>query len=511
MLAYYSAMAVAFLGAWLASPSLSILDSVVGACQLLMPLPQHKSTWTDRYILYILLWTCTELSLVVLNQHGRAYIPRLISLAAWPHVCDYLMSRSIFVRCRDWVYRQAGKLAKKTLCLWMASTVNQSARTLLQFDPMISRKEMASLCTSVGSRELLLFVKTFILSHIFGTIRTSRPMLTPVLRAMYNRGMIAEWSRDYRYDDVYPELPSTLDKFRAVVTRRELRHLLNPGFLMDVIQECQEQQPDPSWYLSLLRFCLALDKRTAHFFALWTVSSVCQKLFPTLVWPATAALMLWPIYKEETTAFQKGCRAVGCLTIAWTPWSWLVAEFGDLADGPALYWLVAKIEKKAVYVRRRVIQRTWLALDLACMSLGVAVSCRLPWPVLTTGCAVAVIALARDPARLAILGYLACFGWLSDYSTFHLAAMSVVLYLIVNLFWPVDRKPTEERLPASDELVQSYVFVPQGIVHDQKAILQLADDPDPAPRPVSAMKRVASMIRPFPKWAVVEPYPPINF
>lgn len=490
---------------YLATKNLTILDSVVSSSRLLLPLPPLKSTWYDRYLLYFIIIVINECLLASFAYHGSEAFRPAIGIVAWPWICDHLMNTHYYKVAKEWVYDQVFKLAKKTLCLSIASITNQVSHVLLDCEPRISRKEIGKFSKSLSSVELVVFIKTLILANIVSSIKTSRPILLPVVRTLYNRGMIAEWSSRYQYEDVYPEIPGILDKLKALLLKRELHHLMNPGFLVAILQAYNEAKPDPAWQYYLKKLYGLMNFRSSRFLALWTIQSVGDKLFPHAPWYAWILLALieaWPI-REDPSPFNIITRLFGLLTLPFGMASFAIAEFGQLLDCEAFYWFIGKLKKKTIYLYRRLCQRSWLAFDLFLIASFVWLSSWLNIPLRVAG--YSALALGSWPHwhKAALLAYFASFGYLSNWNILHIIWLASSVYFVYNLFWPVEKKITEESIDV--DVTKSYYFVPKITLHSE--IIPLEDNSDDQPKEKISMKRIASALRPFPKWMLHDDYP----
>ena len=279
---------------------------------------------------------------------------------------------------------------------------------------------------------------------------------------------------------------------------------MNPGFIAAILQAYNSARPDPAWYFYLKRVYNLLNFRSSRFIALWTISSVGERLFPLDPWYTWALLALIEAYplKEDATAFNITTRLIGLFTLPLGKISFAISEFADLLDNEAFYWFIGKIQKKCIYLYRRLCQRSWLAFDLILIGSSVWLSSWLNIPLRVAGYGALTLGSWPHWHKPLLLFYITSFGFLSEWNLFHILWLTTSVYFIYNLFWPIDKKVTEEYIEA--DMSHSYVFIPKVTLHSE--ILALEDNIDDQPKRKISMKRIESALRPFPKWNLVDRY-----
>ena len=209
----------------------SMFDVITPSLTKYHPRLLRETSFIDRYLYIFFLWSSEWLIEVATYSLFPYWLRLSIALLTLPEIEFFLINQkqvqSIFNIIREFVH----KISHKTLCQICATVLNWICSHALQLNPEISRKEIAAILKDSSYKNLVLFVKIVILTHILKTIEEKITFARPFLRLLYNRGSFLPIDPSWKYEDTLADIENRKDKIRVIINQRQFKQFFNPETL----------------------------------------------------------------------------------------------------------------------------------------------------------------------------------------------------------------------------------------------------------------------------------------
>lgn len=209
----------------------SMFDVIIPSLTRYHPQLLRETSFIDRYLYILFIWGSEWLIEIATYSLLPDILKIFIALLTLPEIEFYLINRKEVQVVFDIIREFANKISHKTLCQVCATVINWICRHALQLNPEISRKEIAAILKDSSYKNLTLFIKIVILTHILKTIEEKISFARPFLKLLYNRGSFLPLPSSWKYEDTLMDIENRKDKIRIIINQRQFKQFFNPETL----------------------------------------------------------------------------------------------------------------------------------------------------------------------------------------------------------------------------------------------------------------------------------------
>lgn len=359
----------------------------------------YNKSYYDRYIYYILLILIKPLVHLLLYTYDDEYIKFIFLLSLTPVVFEWIINTNIILFIKKFIY----KCAKKMKYDIVKHIIKHICLLVLKHDPHLTSKEIAFLMNKKHQENMYVFIKSFIVLVVVQTAANGNSYMLRLIKTIYNN------NNDNKYKNPYPKIQSDVEKLKIIVNKRQWEEFCNP-YVIQMMGNIYKARENTNAYeaffkmleVSFVKVFIGVTIAKVFYVENYVLLGVIDCFISRTIHPFVVV----------------GCIA-GYITNNYYV-TFIVCEYGSLLT-PLLWWCWNNVTiKKQLPLLYHMQEYNYYIL----VNLLMCYHCMF------------ALLNARYPL---ITAWFMIFGYLSNYSLFHMVILGFMLYLGINIYFIKDK------------------------------------------------------------------------